>query len=64
MEESDIKRISWQILQGVDYCHRNGVSITDYIIMISCDVMCLSGDPQRPEARKYSHLQKWCRQIM
>ena len=26
MEEGAVKRISWQILQGVDYCHRNGVS--------------------------------------
>jgi cyclin-dependent kinase-like len=25
MAEGDIQRISWQILQGVDYCHRNGV---------------------------------------
>ena len=25
MDEGEIKKISWQILQGVDYCHRNGV---------------------------------------
>ena len=33
MLEGDIQRISWQILQGVDYCHRNGVSE-------SCDLSC------------------------
>ena len=45
MDEGDIQRISWQIVQGVDYCHRNGVS-TRYHSALSCDLHVVSCDVQ------------------
>ena len=43
-----MKRITWQILQGVDYCHRNGVremriwsSIYRYIREVYVYEMCI-----------------------
>ena len=40
MAEGDIQRISWQILQGVDYCHRNGVSGHVIHSAVSHDLSC------------------------
>ena len=47
VEETAVKRIVWQVLQGVNYCHQHNVSFTDMKISVhvlqkqsSCYPLC------------------------
>ena len=63
MEEGAVKRISWQILQGVDYCHRNGVSAGRPLsLVLLTHTHLLYRVSHKPPPRPSSHLT--CQQVI